>query len=413
MALAPLTLFNLAAGPSQASLGHIQVLSDTWDVDFPNHVAFNLAAEAQAGIVEVRLRYRLAGGRSWSYAHATFTPGESVAAHYYLKTNGANYLPPGTEIEYYYLLLDSLGNRSETRPATLEYEDTRFRWEETRIGSLTLQHYDVPEYRVNRITEEVEAGLDRVEELIGLEDPQPIKGTIYNSRSDSLGAFPHQSRTITQQHVFAGFAFTEKGMFLGLGLDPGLIVHESAHLLLDQSLGGAARSLPDWLDEGFASYVEPGSRPYSGRSLRSGGAPLAAMVSSAGKPADIRFFYLKAESAVAYLIEEHGEDQFQSFLAQLRRGRTVDGALTMTYGFDTGGLESKWANWEGGSDGSPPGAPNRASPLIYLDVWLFGGLFLVVMVIVTVRYLVRRLRTDENPEDGLQPWEDPDLVDRT
>jgi hypothetical protein len=34
-------------------------------------------------------------------------------------------------------------------------------------------------------------------------------------------------------------------------------------------------------------------------------------------------------------------------------------------------------------------------------------------LVVTVRYFIRRLRADDNLEDRLQPWEDPDLLDRT
>lgn len=49
------------------------------------------------------------------------------------------------------------------------------------------------------------------------------------------------------------------------------------------------------------------------------------------------------------------------------------------------------------------------NPLIYLDIWLFGGLVLVVMLVVIARYLWRNLRPDSrDPSEGLQPWEDPD-----
>lgn len=51
-------------------------------------------------------------------------------------------------------------------------------------------------------------------------------------------------------------------------------------------------------------------------------------------------------------------------------------------------------------------APN---PLIYLDIWLFGGLVLIVMLVVGGRFLWRSLRPDNrDPSEGLQPWEDPD-----
>ena len=405
----------IASAPSQQSTGNIRVISETWQVEFPDRVVFNLAAEASGSIpgriVEVRLRYRLAGGGAWSYAYPEFTPGRRITAAHHLNTGGAAYLPPGTNLEYHYLLQDSAGNRLLTPTNTLEYTDTRFGWDETRIGPLALYHHDIPASNVRHIAEEVESGLANIQDLLGITSPDPIQGMVYKRRSDAVAAFPHHSRTITEQHVFAGFAFPLKGLFLGVGIDPDLILHESAHLLLHQHMGTAALPIPDWLDEGFASYVEPDSRPYSGRSLAGMGMPLHAMTRTPGKPDDIGMFYLKAESVVAYLIEEHGADRFRAFLDHLRRGRTVDAALTAIYGFDIRGLESRWAEWDGGFNGRP--AQDRPSPLVYLDVWLFGGLFLLVMVVVTVRYIISKLRSGGDPEEGLQPWEDPDLIDRT
>ena len=53
--------------------------------------------------------------------------------------------------------------------------------------------------------------------------------------------------------------------------------------------------------------------------------------------------------------------------------------------------------------------PEPPNPLIYLDIWLFGGLILLVMAVVAVKYLVKLFRPDNrDPEEGLQPWEDPD-----
>ncbi len=413
--LALLMLLNLASAPSQESTGNIRVISDTWEVEFPHSVVFNLAAEASGNIpgriVEARLRYRLAGSGAWSYAYPEFTPGQRITATHSLNTGGAAYLPPGTKLEYHYLLQDSVGNRLRTSLKTLEYADTRFRWDEARIGPLALHYHDIPISDVRHMAEEVESGLANIQDLLGMTSPDPIQGMVYRRRSDAVAAFPFHSRTITEQHVFAGFAFPLNGLFLGVGIDPDLILHESAHLLLHQHMGSSAYLLPDWLDEGFASYVEPDSRPYSGRALAGMGMPLHAMTRTPGKPDDISMFYLKAESIVAYLIEEHGTAQFRAFLDHLRRRHTVDAALVAIYGFDTRGLESRWAEWDGGFSGRP--AQEKPSPLVYLDVWLFGGLVLLVMVVVTVRYIIGKLRPNNDPEERLQPWEDPDLIDRT
>ena len=150
-------------------------------------------------------------------------------------------------------------------------------------------------------------------------------------------------------------------MFVGVGLEPRLIVHESAHLLLHQALGSGARLVPSWLDEGFASYVEPGSAPYSGRSLSSLGLPLRTMTRVPGSVPAIRTFYQKSESVVAYLIEEYGADSFRQFLAEVRQRRTTDDALVRAYGFDVDGLERRWATNSAGA--SAPGSP--ASTLLF------------------------------------------------
>lgn len=53
--------------------------------------------------------------------------------------------------------------------------------------------------------------------------------------------------------------------------------------------------------------------------------------------------------------------------------------------------------------------PQPPSPLLYLDIWLFGGLILLVMVVVMLKYLWKALQPDNrDPSEGLQPWEDPD-----
>ena len=63
---------------------------------------------------------------------------------------------------------------------------------------------------------------------------------------------------------------------------------------------------------------------------------------------------------------------------------------------------------------SPQGQaePAPPNPLIYLDIWLFGGLILLVALIVGVKYLWKAFQPDDrDPSEGLQPWERPDYDD--
>ena len=397
--------------PVQAFGGEIRVVSDQQEVKFPGGLGFNLTAEADGEIVEIRLYYRTLEEGTWSYAYPTFDPGKRITASLDLDTSGSAYLAPGTQVEYFYIIRDSLGNEHQTSLATLEYVDTRFQWKDVQAGPLVLRYHDIGESRVTSVVNEVETQLERIAGLLPAGDQGPMRGIIYNRRSEAVAAFPHQSQTITAQGVFAGFAFPATGVFVGLGFQPRIIVHEAAHIMLHRALGTEAPPLPAWLNEGFASYVEPNSRAYSGTSLQSRGLPLRAMSTQPDTARAIATFYRKSESVVAYLIEEHGAGSFQRLLAELAEGRTINEALDGIYGFGVDGLESRWAGHSSGPPAPAPGEPDRPSPFLYFDAWILGGLALFVMFMVTGRFLMTKLRPVPPADDGLQPWEDPDLFD--
>ena len=161
ISVALLMLLNLASVPSQDSLGNIRVISDTWQVEFPNHVVFNLDRGKPPAPSP---KCACAIGSPEAARGHTPTPNSPPAGasrQPIPSTPAARvYLPPGTKLEYHYLLRDSGGSRFETPRKTLEYTDTRFQWEETQIGPLALHHHGIPRSRVRRITGEVENGPD-------------------------------------------------------------------------------------------------------------------------------------------------------------------------------------------------------------------------------------------------------------
>ena len=403
---------NVSAAP-----GDIEVVTTSEDVAFPGSVDLSVTAEGDADIVDVRLFYRTVGNRVWAYAYPDFVPSNRVTASLNLTGEVSTYLPPGTEVEYYYEITDSQGNVLRTEPTVVEYEDTRFDWAETQVGPLTLRYYDQSDSRVKAVVQLLESDFSRLLNLLQLDQPDDIKGVIYSRRSHTLEAFPQQSRTTTEQQTFQGFAFPERSLFLGLGLDRGLIVHESAHLLLDQAMGNMALPTPSWLDEGFASYMDPSVKIFSGGSLSSRTNPLRAMSTVTGTPHTIGTFYQKSLSVVAFMIDEFGEDRFQRFIGQLSMGNTMDASLTNVYGFDVDGLDARWAGQSTVSDTPAPSAPERTnqndgpSAIVFFNSWLLGGLILLVLGVLSIQFIASRLRPAPQTEEGLQPWEDPDLWD--
>jgi hypothetical protein len=402
----------LTASSVSAAGGDIKVIDTGEEVDFPGNVDLSVTAEGDSDIVEVRLFYRTVGSRVWAYAYPDFVPANRVTASLNLTGEVSSYLPPGTEVEYYYEIRDAQGNVLRTDPTVVEYEDTRFDWTEVKIGPLTLRYYDQSDLRVRGVVRNLESDLARLQTLLQLEQPNEIKGVIYARRSHTLDAFPQQSRTTTEQQIFQGFAFPERNLFLGLGMDRGLIVHETAHLLLGQAMSDRALPTPAWLDEGFASYMDPSVKIFSGARLSSQTNPLRAMGAVTGTPHSIGIFYQKSLSVVAFLVDEFGEPNFQSFIAQLSRGGTVDASLTDVYGFNVDGLDARWAGQSSVSQPPAPSAPERTNPdggpsaILFFNSWLLGGLVILVMAAVFIQFVASKLRPARYPEEGLQPWDD-------
>jgi len=397
----------MLSGPGLPALAQsdsvIRVMNESRNVRFPGELVFDVTIEGDQEISQVRLNYRIAGARVWSYANSEFLSNQQVTVKFSHLLDDSAYLPPGTRLDYYYSIRDAAGNALETSKESFIYADNRFDWQQVQVGALMLHYHDLPSSKSARIAEDLAGPLAALAEILELPDVQPIQGFIYNNLREATPAFPNLSQTITQQHVFQGFAFAESGVFLGVGLQPSLIVHESAHLMLAQSLGPGVRLIPSWLNEGFASYVEPGSRPYSGRSLSSQGPPLRAMSEVSGTPQDIEYFYLKAESVVAYLVGEFGTESFQRFLGSLRQGHSVGEALESTYGFDTDGLDANWADSEVGGSMTSPGRFSPATPFLWFNSWFLGVLILLVMGVVLVRYVYRKLRP---ADDDYFDWDD-------
>ena len=384
--------------------GNIRVFNQAHQAGFPGGLSFTITVESDSEISLVQLNYGLAGSRVNSYASGKFVPAKRVTTSFENLLTGGVYLPPGSTIEYSFFVQDRSGNLMETPTRTLEYGDTRFNWQQVRVRGLTLHYHDIAASQAREVAERLDPHLAHLETLLGFTEPQPVQGFIYNTYDEAVPAFPQLSRTITEREVFHGYAFANSSVFLGIGLQPRLIVHEASHLYLSQKLDSGASHIPSWLNEGFASYAEPGARPRSGRSLSGYPLPLRSMNAISGGPTRISRFYLKSESVVAFLIEEHGLPSFHEFLARIAQGIAVETALVQTYGFDLDQLDQDWSRSGPPAGGDPSVRFNPATPFLLFNSWFLGGLFLFVLAVVGVKYLLRKLRPQE--EEDPYSWND-------
>ena len=405
--IAPILLLVVLMGaaslplPVSAAGDDIRVLSNQKEVRFPGEVVFNLEVEGEADIVEVRLHLRIPPSLVWTYTYPDLTPSNRVKTSFDLDVSGDRYLPPGTELEYYYTVRDAQGNIMETGPETLVYVDGRYQWQTAKAGPLTIFWHDLSEKQVNKVARQVEKSLNKIGEILELDLDVPVKGVIYNSRSEDLEALPYQSDTITREQVFQGFAFPDRGIFVGVGLNSDLVIHETAHLLLKEATASPRARVPAWVNEGFASSVEPGGQGYRERFPRGATPelmPLRHMYTIPGKPDAIRYFYRKSESVVGYLLETHGEAEFRRFLGHLNEGEDQDTALISAYGFGLDELDQRWSA-SVGQNGTSGDQGGDSAIFASLNTMLIAVLALLVTVILVVNFVARRLVRRDQESD--------------
>jgi len=333
----------------------IVVIDMDVDMDFPNQALFTIEAESYVDIVDVRLYYqvdRMNYAEVISEGWADFTPASRVEASWVWDMRNSS-LPPGAEVLYWWMVEDADGNRFETSPEIMHFNDERYSWQSLNStmpggGELSLFWYAGDTIFAQELMGACEEALTKLTQDIGTYPEKPIEIYIYASTVDLQGAM------IFPQEWTGGVAFTAFST-VAIGISPSeldwgkrALVHELTHLVIHQATFSPYGQLPLWLDEGLAMYSEgeldPVMRSYLEEaiakdeliSVRSLCSPFSAYSEKAS------LSYAQSYSLVEYLLDNYGQDSMLDLLSILKQGSTYDAALTEVYGFDIDGLDALW-----------------------------------------------------------------------
>ncbi|MEK7330118.1 MAG: hypothetical protein AAB113_04880, partial [Candidatus Eisenbacteria bacterium] len=131
-----------------------------------------------------------------------------------------------------------------------------------------------------------------------------------------------------------------------------VVVHELTHAyMFDMLYGGSAASLiarqsffsvPLWFAEGLAEYYSLGMDSNAEMFLRDGAVAgyLAPLPYGGGY-----LVYKQGQSALAYLVERHGEDRLRDLLQRIRVTRNFDRAFQRSMGLSVERFDEQWRTW--------------------------------------------------------------------
>lgn len=328
----------------------IKVIDQSWEAKFRENLTFNLEAESQAQIVEVDLLYQIVGQLATSRNGAEFTPGKSVTAEFTIdQTKPENYMPPGTELQYWWKIVDEAGNELRTEKQKVLYLDNRYDWQKLQNERVTLYWYDGPDSFGQALFERANLALDTLATDVGISLKDPVKVFIYANHSDLLGAL-----STTAQEWTGGQAFTSFGVVaIGVGpseLEWGLraMTHEMSHLVIHQATDNPYRELPRWLDEGIAVYNEDPQqlvddfKPIFDQAVETNQLMTLQTLSSPfpSDPMLANLAYGQSGAVVKFIIDKYGSEAMGKLLSIFGEGALDDEALQQALGADTDGLDN-------------------------------------------------------------------------
>jgi len=334
--------------------GGLKILDSSIEIDFPAKLNFNLSAESDVNITDIRLRYKV---EQMSFADVTsevyinFTPATKVDARWSWDMRKVGGLPPGNAVVYWWLVTDAKGSRQETKPARAQFNDTRYSWRRLTEGKITLYWYQGDESFARELLGAAQQALARLAKDTGAQPDKPINIYIYASTQDL------QAAMIFPQEWTGGAAFPRQNT-IAIGIPPSQLfwgkramAHELTHLVIHQVTFNPYNDLPTWLDEGLAMYGEGAlERPFSDLlvlaiakdrllSVRSLSSPFSAYAEES------ILAYAQSYSLVDFLIRTYGQSKMLELLHTFRKGSGYDEALSRVYGFDMDGLSRLWREY--------------------------------------------------------------------
>ena len=332
--------------PSSVSVGRNTAMGN-----FPNGITFQFNATVAPGPLNFKsidLAYQLQGEVATTIRHTKLDAGSPLQASIELNTQD-DYIPPGTRINYYWLITDDQNNVYQAPTQTFTYQDTRYNFNELKQGVLTVRWYEGNQTFGQTALDKAQATVTRLGQLYSVKPDNPINITIYPDTRTMFTALPPN----TQEWV-GGQAMPELGTIV-IDVPPGdlqelgrSIPHEVSHQVVYQATRNPYNVPPKWLDEGLAVNNQDKLDTFLVQAYTLGRTDhtlFSLRVLDAAFPADTQQSFLaygQSVMVVRYIINKYGDGAIQKMLAAFKQGLDYDQIVESGIGIDIDTLDYQW-----------------------------------------------------------------------
>ena len=361
------TILSPAVFPVSAQgQGQITVNSSTIKANYPSSLTFSCRVQDTVNISDIRLEYQveqMSFAQVTSEAEIIFDPSSTVNASYSLNMQQYGQIPPGVDIDYWWIIKDTAGDKLQTAPNHYVVVDNNHTWNTLTQGKINVYWYGQNKEFGQAVMSEAQTGLSTIANDTGGTLDQMVNISVYTSAQDYaasvLGA-PEWSGGVTLSQYNSIFVVVEPD---ALSSDLPAVAHELTHAVVGQMTFNPYNSIPFWLNEGLAVHVQ-----FTGLTLPSQFTTALSNAISNNTLISVRSLcdpfsayadkanlsYAESVSLVTYLINQYGSTKMEQLLNTFARGSSYDGALQANYGFDMDGLFTQWKTWVDTQNGKQP-----------------------------------------------------------
>ena len=335
------------------SIEDINIIDQVATSEFPKGIKFNLNFNSKKTIEDIKLVMNI-GNRSVSqYSYMVFSSSKNqiVSEYFHNAGNINNYIPPSTNITYFYEFIFDDKSSYISEDFSFFYHDKRFNWQETNTENSNVFFYDIPLDLAKEISNISDQTINDMSRLLNVNIYSAINLVIYNNKNEMDSAVIHKSKTSSEKLIVLGQAFSDEGVVIVL-LDEQIletVVHEITHIVSSIATDGS-EFLPLWLNEGLSEYSDEFPDKY--KSILRWGIeeknlmPFKHLNTFPGDPEKTILAYGQSQSVVRFLINNYGQKNFSELFQQIRFIKSypeVNDVFTKIYGFN---LDELYISWE-------------------------------------------------------------------
>ena len=372
-----------AASSARAGQASPRIEAQDVRIDFPGTVRFNLRAGGFS-TERAQVNYTLVGDPVTAGVQADLdSPSSDLDLSVELDLS-VHYIPPGTEVEYYWTLTSPSGETADTPIRTFRLVDDRFDWRERSDGEgrVTVHWYEGGDAFGKMLADTAASALDRLRHDVGASAARPVDVWVYPSQEVLLEALP---RNIPEW--VGGKAFPELALVLAAIEDneyaeleiKRVVPHELSHIVLYQATRNPYNTPPAWLEEGIAVYNQEAHDPAEEEALKLAAEagelpPLRALSGSFGADEGTALLsYAQSGSVVEFILDDarYGPPKLARTVAAFKEGVTYDEALKAGLGITVDELDAQWRQ----ALPYKPSAPGWLDPLAFAAIAVGAVLF--------------------------------------